>query len=284
MLDESRTDLAIAFKVYLEYKKAYISTFILFLIGIVVLVFTGIYIIVFVILDNSFQFDEITGVFFMLITLLILFSIFFLLLSYARTTFGLTYDIMTSGELFTEFRRSITYFKKFWLYFALLSFPYALLIVTDQLFGLFSLLTIIQTQEGNRIFLVSIKLVVYLIDFMLCISFIEIFPSIIAVKNLKQSITENFTILRQNFKRLLFSIGIYHLVFRGPMFIADITRILVVTSEETFLPFNMIFLVFTVINALMGYPILSLISTRIYNTTILSTEAITQDNNLLGSH
>ena len=136
----------------------------------------------------------------------------------------------------------------------------------------------IQTQEGNRIFLVLIKLVVYFFDLMLCISFIEIFPSIIVVKNLKQSINENFTIFRENFKRLLFSIGIYHLTFRGPMFIVDVTRILSVTNVETFLFFNMIFMIVTVINALIGIPILSLISTRIYNTTILSSEAIPHES------
>ncbi|MHA2247158.1 MAG: hypothetical protein ACXADY_19590 [Candidatus Hodarchaeales archaeon] len=273
MLEESKTDIRVAFKVYSEYKREYIKTFTVFLTGIIVLVFTGIFIVRFVILENVFQFDEIIRLLLLLVTLLLLCLIFFLLLSYARTTFGLTYDIMTSGELFTEFRRSITYFKKFWLYFALLTLPYALIIVMDQLFGLFSLLDLINSQEGNRISLVMIKIVVYFFDFILYISLIEIFPSIIVVKNLKQCIAENFSILSQNFRRLFFSIGIYYLVFRGPMFIVDITRILIVTSEETFLLFNMIFLIVTFINALIGLPILSLISTRIYNTTILSTEA-----------
>ena len=273
MLDESKTDLTVAFKVYLEYKKEYIKTFIVFLTGIIVLVFTGIFIIRFVILDNYFQFDEVIRLLLMLIILLILCLIFFLLLSYARTTFGLTYDIMTSGELFTEFRRSITYFKKYWLYFALLSLPYALILVLEQLFGLFFLLELIQSQENDRTFLFLIKIVVYSFDFMLIITLIEIFPSIIVVKQLKQCLTENFLILSQNFKRLFFSIGTYYLIFRGSMFIVDITRLLIVTSEETFLLFNMIFVIFAFLNALIGIPILSLISTRIYNTTILKTQA-----------
>ena len=273
MLEESITDITVAFKVYLEYKKEYIKTFIVFLTGIIVLVFTGIFIIRFVILDDYFQLDEIIRSLLMLIILLMLCLIFFLLLSYARTTFGLTYDIMTSGELFTEFRRSITYFKKYWLYFALLSLPYALILVLEQLFGLFFLLELIQSQENDRTFLFLIKIVVYSFDFMLIITLIEIFPSIIVVKQLKQCLTENFLILSQNFKRLFFSIGTYYLIFRGSMFIVDITRLLIVTSEETFLLFNMIFVIFAFLNALIGIPILSLISTRIYNTTILKTQA-----------
>jgi len=287
MLEESITDIKIAFKVYLEYKKEYIKTFIIFLTGIIILVFTGIFTIRFVLLENYFQFAEIIRLLLIPIILLILFLIFFLLLSYARTVFGLTYDIMTSGELFTEFRRSISYFKKFWLYFALLSLPYALIIVLEQLFSIFSLLELIQSHGGDRTFFVLIKVVVYFIDFMLNISFIEIFPSIIVVKELKKSFTENFLILSHNFSRQLFSIGIYYLLFRGTIFIVDITRILIVTSEETFLFFNLIFLIFTFINVLIGLPILSLISTRIYNTTILATEAEEKNsmvNNILGSH
>lgn len=273
MLDESITDIKVAFKVYLEYKKEYILTFIIFLTGIIVLAFTGIFIVQFGILENYFQVDEILRLLLLPFILLILGLIFFLLLSYARTTFGLTYDIMTSGELFTEFRRSITYFKKFWLYFALLSLPYVLIILMDQLIGLFSLLEIIHSQEVNRNFLVILKIFVYFIDLMLCISLVEIFPSIIVIKKLRHSISENFLILGQNFKRLFFSIGIYHLLFRGPMVVVDIARILIVTNEETFLLFNMIFLIFTFINVLIGLPILSLISTRIYNTTILNAKA-----------
>lgn len=273
MLEASITDIRIAFKVYLEYKKEYIKTFIIFLTGIIILVFTGMFIIRFVILENYFQFDEIIRLLLLPIILLILCLIFFLLLSYARTVFGLTYDIMTSGELFTEFRRSISYFKKFWLYFALLSLPYALIIFLEQLFSIFSLIELIQSHGGDRTFLVLIKVVVYFVDFMLNISFIEIFPGIIVVKELKKSFTENFSILSHNFSRLFYSIGIYYLLFRGAMFIVDITRLLIVTSEETFLFFNLIFLIFAFINVLIGIPILSLISTRIYNTTILTTEA-----------
>ncbi|MFX1284824.1 MAG: hypothetical protein ACFFB5_14280 [Promethearchaeota archaeon] len=272
MLEESITDIRIAFRVYLEYKKEYIKTFILFLTGIIILVFTGISIIRFVLLENYFQFNEIIRLILMPIILLIFCLIFFLLLSYARTVFGLTFDIMTSGELFTEFRRSISYFKKFWLYFALLTLPYALIIVLEQLFSMFSLLELIQSNGGDRTFLVLIKVIVYFVDFMLNITFIEIFPSIIVVKEIKKSFTENFLILNHHFSRLFFSIGTYHLLFRGTMFIVDITRLLIVTSVETFLFFNLIFLIVTFINVLIGIPILSLISTRIYNTTILTTK------------
>ncbi|MHA1966641.1 MAG: hypothetical protein ACW964_02450 [Candidatus Hodarchaeales archaeon] len=269
MFTESITDIRIAFKTYLEYKKEYILTFIIFLMGIFLLVFTGIFIFRFVILDNYFQFEEVIRVLLTLIILLILCSIFFLLLSYTRTIFGLSNDIITSGDLFTEFRRSISYFKKYWLYFALLTAPFGLIIFIEQLFSSFSLLEMIHSQEGNRIFFVGLKIIVYSFDLMLYIALIEIFPSLIEVKKLRQCIKENFSILRQNFKRVFVSVAFYYLIFRGPMFIVDITRILIVNSEEAFLLFNFIFLISSIFNVLIGLPILSLITTRIYNTTIL---------------
>ena len=58
-LDESVNDIKIAFKAYSEYKKAYISIFTRFLIGIIVLVFTAFFIGRFVILEKYFQFDKI---------------------------------------------------------------------------------------------------------------------------------------------------------------------------------------------------------------------------------
>ncbi|UCG00773.1 MAG: hypothetical protein JSW11_14280 [Candidatus Heimdallarchaeota archaeon] len=271
--DESITDIKIAFKVYSEYKKTYISTFIIFLTGIIVLVFTGFFIARFVIFENYFQFEKIVRLILLLLTPLILLLVFFLLLSYARTTFGLTNDIMTSGELFTEFKRTLTYFKRFWLYFAVLTLPYVLIIVGDQMFTIFNLFELIHSQDSNRISIVTIKVLVYCFDLILYITLIETFPSIIVVRNLKQCIIENYSVVRQNLKRLIFSVGGYYLLFRVPMIIVDIARLLIVTSEETFLLFNMIFLIFAFINALVGLPILSLISTRIYNTTILKTKA-----------
>lgn len=143
----------------------------------------------------------------------------------------------------------------------------------DQLFGLFYLLELIHSQENNRFFIVFVKIFVFVIDLMLYISLIETLPSIIVVKNLKQCINENFAVLNQSFRRLFFSVGIYYLLFRGSMFIVDITRFLIVNSEETFLFFNLIFAFVSFVNALIGLPILSLISTRIYNTTILKSKA-----------
>ena len=268
MFTESITDIRIAFKTYLEYKKAYILTFIMFLMGIFLLVFTGEFIFQFVILDNYFQFGELIQVILTLIILLFFCLILFLLLSYTRTIFGLSNDIITSGDLFTEFRRSITYFKKYWLYFALLTVPFGLIFI-EQLFSSFSLLEMIRLQEGNRMFFVGLKAIVYSFDLMLYVAFIEIFPSLIEVKKLRQSINENFSILRQNFKRVFVSVAFYYLIFRVPMFIVDITRILIVNSEEAFLLFNFIFLISAIFNVLIGLPFLSLIATRIYNTTIL---------------
>ena len=278
MFTESKTDIRIAFKTYLEYKKAYIKTFIVFLIGIYLLVFSGLLILRFVILKNTFQIEEILRILLTLIIPVIFCLIFFLLLSYTRTIFGLSNDIMSSGDLFTEFRRSITYFKKYWLYFALLTVPFGLIIFVEQLFSSFLLLEMIRTQEGNRLLIIGLKIIVYSIDLMLYIALIEIFPSLIEVKKLKESIKENFAILGKNFERVFVSVAFYYLIFRGSMFIVDITRVILVNSEETFLLFTFIFLFSAMFNVLIGLPMLSLIATRIYNTTILNARTETSVN------
>ena len=278
MFTESKTDIRIAFKTYLEYKKAYIKTFIVFLIGIYSLVFSGLLILRFVILKNTFQIEEILRILLTLIIPVIFCLIFFLLLSYTRTIFGLSNDIMSSGDLFTEFRRSITYFKKYWLYFALLTVPFGLIIFVEQLFSSFLLLEMIRTQEGNRLLIIGLKIIVYSIDLMLYIALIEIFPSLIEVKKLKESIKENFAILGKNFERVFVSVASYYLIFRGSMFIVDITRVILVNSEETFLLFTFIFLFSAMFNVLIGLPMLSLIATRIYNTTILNARTETSVN------
>ena len=241
-LDESVTDIKIAFKAYSEYKKAYISIFTRFLIGIIVLIFTAFFIGRFVILEKYFQFDKII-----------------------RLTLMLTIPLILP------------------LYFAVLTLPYVLIIVADQMFTLFYLLDLIYSQGNNHVSVVIIKVLVYFFDLVLYITLIEIFPSIIVVRNLKQCFIKNFSVVNQYLKRLILSVGLYYLLFRVPMIIVDIARFLITTSEETFLLFNMIFLIFSFIYALIGLPILSLISTRIYNTTISKTKANGNESNLLGS-
>jgi len=109
MLKESLIDLKIAFRLYIDYKKEYILTFIVFFIGIFVLVFTTIFILLNIAFNGYYQLNELTRLVIGPIILITFCCIFFLLLAYSRTIFGLTHDIMTSGELFTEFKRSIIF-------------------------------------------------------------------------------------------------------------------------------------------------------------------------------
>jgi len=275
MSDESLIDLKIAFKLYFDYKKEYIHTSIMFFMGIFFLVFVTIFVVLNIIDEDYYQLNELARLVIGLIILVVFCCVLFLLLAFARTIFGLTYDIMTSGELFTEFKRSIIYFKKFWIFFSLFSIPFFLIIFIDQLIGLFFILRFINTNEDYRTFLIPVKVFVYLFDFLTYVLLIEILPSMIAVKKVSQSIKENFQILRSHFRRIFLSIGFYYLIFRGAMFFVDISRLLLVSNEVTFLVFNLIFLVVSFAHVIIGIPILSLISTRIYNTTMMNQESLT---------
>ncbi|MHA2332389.1 MAG: hypothetical protein ACXAEU_10195, partial [Candidatus Hodarchaeales archaeon] len=156
MSDESLIDLKIAFKLYFDYRKEYIQTSVVFFLGIFFLVFITIFVVLNIIDEGSYQLNELARLAIGPIILVIFCCVLFLLLAYARTIFGLTHDIMTSGELFTEFKRSIVYFKKFWLFFSLFSIPFFLIIFIEQLIGLFFILRFINTNEDYRAFLIPV--------------------------------------------------------------------------------------------------------------------------------
>lgn len=261
MDNESVKDYQVALKLYFENRKQFMFTFFFFIFGIISLVITTITLIF--LFRNSGNLSAIL----IILVLISFFSIFFILLSYIRSTFGLAYDIMSSGDLFTEFKKSIKYFKKNWLVFLLLSAPIGLIIFLEQILSTIIIFYYLFSEVDYRPYIIPIKVFVYIIDFSYFVLFIGIFPSIVAKQKVRAAFKENSKILRLHLKRIMLSIGIYYLIFRGLMFLIDALRIIFTSNLSTFNIFNFLFFFTAMLNIAVGMPIYSLISTRIYNLT-----------------
>lgn len=179
---------------------------------------------------------------------------------------GLAYDIMSSGEMFAEFKSSFTYFRRYWWQYFVLT----ILILMGWFWGMI----IFDFDHNNMgssqtISLDAFQIGRLIISFLLCfiwfVTFINTLPSITAQGRLKQSFIENFRILRKNAKRLFTTWGIFFLIFIVPPFMVSFITIIFLPSLIS--PFLILFLLglFVSFLAIIGFPMLSLIATGIYN-------------------
>lgn len=173
---------------------------------------------------------------------------------------GLAYDIMSSGEMFAEFKNSFAYFKRFWWQYPLLTFG---LFIMNGIFSGFSRIKNPGPNFHNltfdfvQIILFLGKLILFFIWFIL---FIHTFPSLTSQGNFKRSFIESFRIVKNNPKRILSTWGTYFLVFIVP------TLTLGILMEI----FGIIFLyvmfgIAFIILIIIGFPMLALIALGIYN-------------------
>jgi hypothetical protein len=252
---ESIGDIKIGWHVFKDNYKSYIAVELFVIAGMFGFVLLGLLFFIFVEVMIFLSLElprEIFFVILILIFLMILFVFFFS--AFTGTLYGLTYDIMSSGDLYTEFKHAFTYFRKFWKEYILISIPF--LIVSLIL-------------EFTRNLELILKLPIILLEFLAIIILVEIYPSMTAQGSLKRGVKENFHILRSEFKRLFASIGFFFFIFRLPIHIFIILGTIFSSDENISLVFLFLFYIFVLINSMIGAPILSIISTRIYNTVDL---------------
>ena len=190
--------------------------------------------------------------------------IYILFSGFLYCQYGLAYDIFSSGDMFTEFKNSFSYFKKYWWQYILLTFINGFdVFILDRRF--------VQSPENENFVLspyirISIR---FVFSFVLIVIFTSTLPSVTAQGNLIRSFKESFRILKRDFKRLLLTWGLFYLLFIAPLFIASLILVsLVPLVKGTY----WLILIFTVILLLyiykffVGFPMMALIATRIYNT------------------
>jgi hypothetical protein len=200
--------------------------------------------------------------------------------------FGLAYDIYSSGDMFTEFKKSFTYFKTHWWKYVLLTFVSG--------FGFFRpnqrLLRNAPLPPEEHIQAVSLVMLVvrFIVVFVLLVVFSSTLPSVTAQGNLKRSFIESIRIVKRNFSRLFKTWGVYFLIFSLPIFASNLTLLILIPSIKG----TVIVPILLGITALLygfslfiGIPMMSLIATRIYNTVEferfkpLPQKEITKDKN-----
>ena len=198
----------------------------------------------------------ISMVFRMLIGLIAI-SIFY---AFLNSQHGLAYDIMSSGEMFAEFKNSFTYFKRFWWQYPLLSF--ALFILNGLLSVAFRMDDSGPPFHNITIDFVQILLIIgeLILFFIWFIIFIQTFPSLTSQGNFKQSFIESVRIIKSNPKRIISTWGTYFLIFVVPLITLGI-----LAEVFGFIFLYVIFGIAFILIMILGFPMLALISCGIYN-------------------
>jgi hypothetical protein len=192
-------------------------------------------------------------------------SIYIILTAFLNSQTGLAYDIMSSGEMFAEFKGAFSYFKQHWWKYVLVS------IISGSWNFLISFNPRIEPHiEGTESVLGIWGIVVIIL--MAFIAFIwnsiinEALASINAQGSFTKAIVESFRIFRANPKRLLSTWGLYSLIFVIPSLIFEI--IIAIFHTEIIgvaIIIVVVVLIINIFNIFIGLPLKALIITGIYN-------------------
>ncbi len=194
------------------------------------------------------------------ITLLTAMPGFVYMTAFMGALFGYAYDIMSSGDEFTEFKNVFMYFREYWLKYVILS-----LIANLPMFSLF----ILQSNRiQNTIWGYMLVVGVYLLALFWNNLFMLTFPGVTAGNPLKQSIFDNWSLLKNDFVRILKTLWLSSLIFSLPGIL--LASFFIVFSSSIPDDRGSIVLalsaLLTFFSSLIGNPFLALICTRIYNT------------------
>ncbi len=192
---------------------------------------------------------------------------FILLTTFINCQTGLAYDVMSSGEMFTEFRSAFSYFRQHWWKYILISFMMGGMGLSINAGGL------LRHPEfpgswppWDTTFGIFIMSVAFVISFLWQSLFVQSLASINAQGSLIRSIRESFRIFRANPKRVLSTWGLYYLIFIFPSFLFElILGILTPPLEESGFIVGIFFLIDALIVIFIGLPMHALLVTGLYN-------------------
>jgi hypothetical protein len=182
--------------------------------------------------------------------------------------YGLAFDLMSSGDEYTNFKSAFNYFRKFaWQYLvisllqSLLSLPMILLLSPEFKYSLFT--------PDKQFLWYLIGILLYVISWLWCLFFVIAMPSITAQGSLKRSLQESIAILKENPKRLIKTSGMIFLIFSLPIMIGVFIQYFSLSNFDSNgeLIYNFIYFPLLVIEWCVGSPLSVLMYTRIYNTT-----------------
>ncbi|MHA1346874.1 MAG: hypothetical protein ACTSVO_04305 [Candidatus Heimdallarchaeaceae archaeon] len=181
--------------------------------------------------------------------------------------FGLAYDIFTSGDMFTEFKKAFSYFKEHWWKYIVLTF------VTGFSFFIPDDITHMRAETSHwatsNAIIITFDVIRFLLFFVILVVFSNTLPSVTAQGNLKNSFKESFRILKKEWKRLVKTWVIYFLIFVAPSFILSMVLQLtypLLVGTSWFTVIRIVAFILQFYKLFIGFPMLALIATRIYNS------------------
>ncbi|MFW9924265.1 MAG: hypothetical protein ACFFDW_13350 [Candidatus Thorarchaeota archaeon] len=188
-----------------------------------------------------------------------------LMVGFLNCQYGLAYDIMSSGDMFSEFKRAFNYFKRFWWQYMLLSFISGFSFFIPPRNVIFHMVSPI----GNIFYDLGLVVFQFLIFFTFLVLSNSILPSITSQGNFNNGIIETLRLLNKDFKRILKTWGLYYLIFIFPLVAIVLVRLELFTfigNGWWLMVIDILALILYLIYVLIGYPLKTLIATRIYNS------------------
>lgn len=204
-----------------------------------------------------------------------------ILMGFVNCQFGLANDIMNSGEMYAEFRGSFNYFKNhWWQYFILTVLIQGIGGVLHGPFPLFRRDPLFSRTDflNSIFFFILVQIIQIILYFTWFILTIHAFPSVTSKNSLQRSFKESYQILKHNPKTIFKTWGLYYLVFRLPVKIADILLVYIDFKNADMQIWQFLLGIPFLIEILIGFPLLSLITTGIYhNSPITKIKQIKQN-------
>jgi len=255
-MNTSVEDFKLSLRVFKDNLRAYLSVVLFVIAGSLSVAIFGLATLGFVIIIREFNLNltvDASLLIFLFISIIFLFVLLvvFVFSAFNATLYGLSYDIMSSGNLYTEFRNAFIHFRKHWLAYIIISIPMLFISMIYQY--------IPREQLGAYILYIFI-------DFLSIMFFTGLLTSVTAKGKFFYSFKESISLLRRDFRRISLTIGIYFLIFRTPYIIGVYIAKLGLTIDYIILILLMGNFILLLFASLIGSPILSILATRIYNT------------------
>ena len=267
-LSDSLKDFRVSWQLLKQNYKAFLSTelFAIAIFLITIIIAGGLFRLL-VYLLPSISLEDVTNQFSELFYISRIFRILvglissMLLYGFLNCTYGLAYNIMSSGDLFAEFKGAFFYFRNHW-------WKYFLFTIILFFIGGISPSRLLREIRGfsplnivDLLFLV-LDMGIFFFWFLLLIS---CFPSISRHGRLKYAVIEDIHIIKNGFKRLFHTWGLFFLIFVLPIILLSFGGIWIFLMLH-----NPILLIVTIIFAFcyllfFGFPLMSLLATGLYN-------------------
>jgi hypothetical protein len=203
---------------------------------------------------------------------------YLILITFINCQTGLAHDIMSSGEMFAEFKSSFSYFKQHWwkyIIFSIFLGGFQIFITLRPPWYYIQDPPSIPEGSGNpldfltptQLIIISFTLVIFfLINFFWVSIFNQTLASINAQGNFFRAIKESVIIFKTNPKRVLSTWGLYFIFFLIPSLLIE--SIMMLFSEclhEWIFLFSIILIIWYSIVIFIGLPLRALLITGLYN-------------------